>query len=720
MNSSAWYSFVRLIAALGLGSAMPCVAHALPLWQVTNAGVHIEGRGRADEYINNNPLPPIVVNLSAARTTLIGGFQGLSYGNRFGFDAKDFSIVGGGESVVVASSKAKATIAGDGTQLVTIEWLIRASTESDALDGYDVQSESKILAPNGDRFFVELDTTGVPAGTPLIIYYSWDAASRGFNRIEPPGMLWPGVPAPPDYARATDIALEINGTNQLPGNFNFDLVPPVVSTNQTLRNQSGQLNITAGQIIRIDITGIVETGIYQTGQGFTGMEDAASALYFGKIRLSTGTPPIPEPEVPSEPLIDFSVDIAGDAELSALPPDGDEVFDPGDVYEWQGPALPPGGANGYRNDADAFLGVDPFPVPALPGGLLPPVCSGGPIGQVATHHLDLDGHDALEFSLFAAQQMGNTPPYAYFDSRCINGAEYLILSLEDDGPDPYTLCDVPNVTPSPNGFTYGSAPARDEVFGLTLSTFAPAAVLDFYPFASETQVHTSLSPNPTPGAEADDDDVDSLDAPNDLRSCGVFYFSVDHEATHVDPFSGAALEPGAIYEVVAGGGPVKVIDPALHLGLRSTVDLADFEFVWLENGAFHGMPAQLALIFAVHPDDPSTPDDESGGLNARRIYYSYLTGGSAPLVPNYFPDPVDAIASVTEDLSTLQFVPPVCMGDANNDGIVNFGDVTSVLANFGIAYPAGTVNGPGDANHDGIVNFADVTAVLANFGNVCP
>jgi hypothetical protein len=62
--------------------------------------------------------------------------------------------------------------------------------------------------------------------------------------------------------------------------------------------------------------------------------------------------------------------------------------------------------------------------------------------------------------------------------------------------------------------------------------------------------------------------------------------------------------------------------------------------------------------------------------------------------------------------------PPFCPGDANGDRIVNFADVTAVLANFGADYSPGT--GPGDADGGGAVNFADVTAVLSNWGLPCP
>jgi hypothetical protein len=62
-------------------------------------------------------------------------------------------------------------------------------------------------------------------------------------------------------------------------------------------------------------------------------------------------------------------------------------------------------------------------------------------------------------------------------------------------------------------------------------------------------------------------------------------------------------------------------------------------------------------------------------------------------------------------------VRPLCPGDANGDSVVSFGDITSVLANFGNGYGDGT--GAGDASADGVVNFGDITTVLANFGNTC-
>lgn len=55
-----------------------------------------------------------------------------------------------------------------------------------------------------------------------------------------------------------------------------------------------------------------------------------------------------------------------------------------------------------------------------------------------------------------------------------------------------------------------------------------------------------------------------------------------------------------------------------------------------------------------------------------------------------------------------------CPGDANGDGVVDYGDITSVLVNWGGPGPAG------DADHDCDVDFADITEVLTNQGVPCP
>lgn len=60
--------------------------------------------------------------------------------------------------------------------------------------------------------------------------------------------------------------------------------------------------------------------------------------------------------------------------------------------------------------------------------------------------------------------------------------------------------------------------------------------------------------------------------------------------------------------------------------------------------------------------------------------------------------------------------PPACDGDADGNSVVNFSDITSVLANFGVS---GAPHIPGDADGSGTVDFADITSVLANWNQPC-
>lgn len=60
-------------------------------------------------------------------------------------------------------------------------------------------------------------------------------------------------------------------------------------------------------------------------------------------------------------------------------------------------------------------------------------------------------------------------------------------------------------------------------------------------------------------------------------------------------------------------------------------------------------------------------------------------------------------------------VPP-CLGDLNNDGLINTVDLTILLAAFGDAVIPGT---PGDLNNDGLINTMDLTTFLGLFGTAC-
>jgi hypothetical protein len=349
------------------------------------------------------------------------------------------------------------------------------------------------------------------------------------------------------------------------------------------------------------------------------------------------------------PRFEFSLDIGSDTELSDPFVDGDEGFDPGDVYRWQGPPVTPPavpcGRDGFKDDLFIF-GADPFPDPpdcgtppltAVPvgNGCAPPLCY--------PNWFDLDAHDQVDFS---SLQTDFGLPIPRFPSNCVHDPQFLMISYDDDmasgwplfGPGP--PFDVPVGAPSPAGVSsYGTAVARDEVIGVILGPgLPPFPVVLVYPIASETGVHLSLTPNP-PG-ETCDDDVDSLDAVLDQQSCPVWLFSADHEA-HL------GLDPGSIYELVAGGPPVLIIDDVAQLGLLESTDVDAFEFTWLPDAAGAMF---LAILFSVDDDDPLTAPDESGGLDPKMIYGSFFGGVNFPVLTGPLDDDIDALAIWVEEI----------------------------------------------------------------------
>ncbi len=77
-------------------------------------------------------------------------------------------------------------------------------------------------------------------------------------------------------------------------------------------------------------------------------------------------------------------------------------------------------------------------------------------------------------------------------------------------------------------------------------------------------------------------------------------------------------------------------------------------------------------------------------------------------------NPNGSTSSTPSVASFTTAAPPPCDGDANGNGLVNFDDILTTLANFGGGGPAG------DSNHNGAVNFDDILTTLANFGAPCP
>lgn len=71
-----------------------------------------------------------------------------------------------------------------------------------------------------------------------------------------------------------------------------------------------------------------------------------------------------------------------------------------------------------------------------------------------------------------------------------------------------------------------------------------------------------------------------------------------------------------------------------------------------------------------------------------------------------------------ENPLTFKVCISAAVGDANDDGVVNFADMTSVLANWCTSICPCLMYG--DADRDGDADFADITAVLTNFNVVHP
>ncbi|MBN1489034.1 MAG: hypothetical protein JXA69_03885 [Phycisphaerae bacterium] len=392
------------------------------------------------------------------------------------------------------------------------------------------------------------------------------------------------------------------------------------------------------------------------------------------------TKELPPPE--EGPWIEFSLDIGSDKELSDPLMDGDEAFDPGDVYWWQGAPVIPPGRDGFKDDLFIF-GLDPNPNPpdgAVPPATRVPVGSGSP--QDYYEYFDLDGHDQVDESFIQLIPEGPVPhPIAMFPSMCIHPPTYLLISMDDDQAPGWPANDVPVMVPSPANRTYGSTAGKDEVSGVVVNVVAglpPYAVNFTYPYADELTVHQSLAPNPDAGDE-EDDDVDSLDIVESKTSCPIWLFTADHEANW-------NLDPGSIYQAIGLGMPVKVIDQAIHLGLRDDLttpgmfedaDVDAFEMVWLESPDGSGLA--LAILFSVDEDDPITVGvDESGGLDPRMVYYSFLNGVSQPFLQRPLYDDVDGLTVWTAQLENCY--DPV--QDSDGDGDVDLSDFGQFSACF--------------------------------------
>ena len=185
---------------------------------------------------------------------------------------------------------------------------------------------------------------------------------------------------------------------------------------------------------------------------------AMAVLVFGAAILS-----LPTYAQPSDFAFEFSLDIGSDTEMSDPFRDGDEGFDPGDVYWWQGPPVNFPGRDGFKDDRYIF-NFDPLPDPPDPG-----YTTSVPVGEgnieLYWEYFDLDGHDQISVDLQELQWIPPEHPLEYpipqFDSPCIYKAEFLMISFDDDMAPGWPAFDVPVTAPSPAGVSsYGSSPGQ--------------------------------------------------------------------------------------------------------------------------------------------------------------------------------------------------------------------------------------------------------------------
>ncbi len=685
-----------MLSCIAVGFGASTSAQAQPQWTLSGAAATNRANAFTDDP--NDMAPPC--DISDLQGPFVPGF--------LGFDTGVQAFAGCGMMIATCPTAAvgftRVTIEGLGTADVTIKWHQYAWTYHNCDRDYIARSASSILTT------LNLTPSNLPNGTQTNIYFSWSARSGNFFAPEA------GIE---DNGSITNTELLMDGTDVM-GGF-FDL-PGVVGFN-VLNNQAGVRPGVYGQAFTVAIGGRAESSIAPPPEGFTFPIDRGRAFFSGELKLSLLNPPPPPTPVTPPPRAEFSVDLGGDTELSDPNLSGRGVFDPGDSYPWFGPLLPPGGANGVKNDASLFVGLDPAPAPpALPGSG-PPYCSGLPLAPLVPQYFNMDGFDTVDYSLIGLIPAGAplANPIARFMSPCTFGAEHLVISFDDDEAGAYVgmpplICTLPVFTFSPLAQQlYGTAQQQDEVLALDLLVGSPqyhvSGVTGLY---SEARLHRSLGPDPLIDNHFDDD-VNGLDILGNIQACNVWLFSVDHQATFTDPINGA-LRPGVIYEHVPGAFSVPVVDPTVHLGLSPDVDLDAFEFVWLYNPNVAAGSA-LAIIFSVDVDDPLTPADESGGLLPHTIYASFMDGSFVELLDYPLQDNIDAITAWLAPLTIVPPMAPPCPGDANGDGLVNGADLSVLLSQFGQNVPPGT---GADFNGDGVVNGADLSVLLSNFGNSCP
>lgn len=575
-----------------------------------------------------------------------GGFNTLPTGRIYG---GAYTLIKRGlpNCKISAQGTANVFIDGDGGNLVFVRWWLHSITQYDCYDPDCLWSATDTSSMSAS---LRLVLAGLPPGTPVQVSYMWEHFSSYANRPEA-GME--------DEAAVENASLNLFGQVGFGGNMD------ITGTQRFGQNLTGDTTQTftmlIGDTLDIDVAGLTRANIDPPARPVLNeREDDASADFYGYCYIwvnGPNSPLVTAPDSCDDETILYSVDIGSDMEFSDPSPDGAETLDPGDIYAESSPI-----ANPPMFD-DAFLfGSDPNPSFGNPAG----TCVPGPLqGSQFVLNFDLDGTDRIDLDLaINPGQFGfGQPSIPFFASNCIYTPDYALISFDEDRGINFNSainCNVPSAfDPMDSIMVRGTVDEHDEVMTARLyqvqgtTTFTGSAM----PYVNEDELSSLLSPSPPTQWPADrNDDVDALDIVADPTACGNLYLSVDHEASYT--FGSDTLDPGAIYQAVAPGILVKVIDPTLHLGLLPGVDLDAFEFTWLYD--FLNQRYGLALAFSVSAADPFSPVDYTAGLDPSFIYGSFLNGYSFEMVAAVAPYNIDGIAFSCDPVLAYgsTFVPP--------------------------------------------------------------
>jgi len=653
--------------------------------------------------IDNGPLWP-----TNSTNTFITNIYGFDYWAWSGYIAKVTSS--NCPFYVSANNSTLVRIEGDNTSFLEAGWLHVARShcllEAEYLawtnNDLDFTIKCKIL-PGG----------GYNTGDPIIIYYEWDIFASGQTKHE-------AVNEDPVWSNNQFFI----GNNNvlLPYMFNFNNPPGLSGWNR--KKIRGALNKIVGDIIEIRGVSDLYSKIAIPGVWTMGMQkDKTTAYFSGNIKFSV----IPLPPEPSNPKIEFTVDIGSDAELSDPNLNGNEVFDPGDTYIKNGPfmAAP---QNGFRNDALIF-GTDPNPDPLVAGSAVP--CGSG----IFTPSLffEVDDIDVLQTSLLTKLYGPGFPSISYFPDILILMASHFLVSYDDDWAANWSYNQYGSqAVPVNSGSTmlniiFGKTVNADEVIAVDLDAFLyPSIPLSIDSLWSETNMHPNFNPNPD-SQESEDDDVNGLKYFTDENMNGFYYFSVDNETTYTYPGIGP-LNPGSIYEASGLGIITEAVNPATHLGLPDGTDVNAFTFGWVWDPVNNRLG--LALLFSVDADDWTTTADESGGLDPAMIYFSFLDGTSSEFATGALDDNIDALTLVPQSFNGYSGPSPKDFGDAPdttyptlllNDGARHVHDYLTYLGSLLDTETDGqpTINADGDDlnnldDEDGVIFMWPLVA-----GNPC-